>query len=367
VWCQLGSTIKRVRPTRVWPLLAVMGISTTLPALACIAGPTPTPEPGAPPLATAAEATNRAAAPPSLISARSAYTTLAASASPWWVAQDGGYFREQGLDVDLKFVDGGAVLLAALQNGEIDVTFSGGAALVLGYLQGLETVVIGSTANKVEGVLFVQPEIQQVEDMRGKVVAVNTLRSISDVVARLALRRVGLQPDVDVTIRATGGQPQMLAALETRGADGAMLNRPLVFEARKLGYRELLDASEMAIPFLSQAVGSTRKTLRERPELGEPYLRGLAQAMSRMRNDRELTMEVVAKYTKLDDREALEGTVDFVRTTLAMDPYPEPAALQTIIDAEEHPGARGLRPEDVTDYRFAEQLRRSGFLEQLPK
>jgi NitT/TauT family transport system substrate-binding protein len=351
----------------MWPLLTVIAISTSGPALACTAGPTAAPERGAPPPAAAAEATGREATPPPLTSARSAYTTLSASASPWWVAQDGGYFRQQGLDVDLKFVDGGAVLLAALQNGEIDVTFSGGAALVLGYLQGLETIVIGSTGNKVEGVLFGQPEIQQVDDLRGKVVAVNTLRSISDVAARLALRRVGLQPDADVTIRAAGGQPQMLAALETRGADGAMLNRPLVFEARKLGYRELLDASEMAIPFLSSAVGSTRKTLRERPELGEPYLRGLAQAMSRMRDDRELTMQVVAKYARMDDREVLEGTVDFVRTTLAMDPYPEPAALQTIIDAEEHPGARTLRPEDVTDYRFAEQVRRSGFLEQLAK
>jgi ABC-type nitrate/sulfonate/bicarbonate transport system substrate-binding protein len=368
-----------------------VGIVASLTALACTAGPAATPERatpapaaaapatpapaaaapasdrGAAPLPAAAAATDHAAAPPPLIPARSAFTTLAVSAAPWWVAQDGEYFRQQGLDVDLKFVEGGAVLLAALQSGEIEVTASGGAALVLGYLQGLETIVIGSTSNKLDSTLFVQPEVQQVDDLRGRVVAVNAVRSISDVAARLALKQVGLQPDVDVTIRATGGQPQMLAALATRNADGAMLNRPLLYQARKLGYRELLDTSAMALPFLSQAIGSTRKTLRERPELGEPYLRALAQAMSRMRTDREFTMQVVARYTDMDDRELLEGTVDFISSVLTMDPYPEPAALQTVIDQDEHPGARTLRPEDMTDYRFADQLRRSGYLEQLPR
>src|SRR5262249_17379791 len=139
----------------------------------------------APPPAAAATAPDRVTTPPPLIPARSAFPTLAASATPLWVAQDGEYFRQQGLDVDLKFVEGGAVLLAALQSGEIEVTASGGAALVLGYLQGLETMVIGSTSNKLDSTLFVQPEVQQPDDLRGKVVAVNAVRSISDVAARL--------------------------------------------------------------------------------------------------------------------------------------------------------------------------------------
>jgi hypothetical protein len=84
-----------------------------------------------------------------------------------------------------------------------------------------------------------------------------------------------------------------------------------------------------------------------------------------MRSDRELTMQVVAKYTDMDDRELLEGTADFIRSVLTMDPYPEPAALQAVIDLEEHPGAHTLRAEDMTDFRFAEQVRRSGYLEGL--
>jgi hypothetical protein len=50
-----------------------------------------------------------------------------------------------------------------------------------------------------------------------------------------------------------------------------------------------------------------------------------------------------------------------------VDPYPEPTALQPVIDAEENPGARTLKPEDMIDFRFADALRRSGFLDQLPQ
>ena len=85
------------------------------------------------------------------LQARSAYTTISAAAAPWWIAVDGGYFREQGLDVDLVHIDAGAPLLAALSNGELDVTFAGGPSLVLGALQGFETMTIGSTSNHAGG------------------------------------------------------------------------------------------------------------------------------------------------------------------------------------------------------------------------
>ena len=86
---------------------------------------------------------------------------------------------------------------------------------------------------------------------------------------------------------------------------------PAVFEARKRGFNEVIDVTKMQIPFLSSAVGATRKTLAERPELGEPYLRALAQAGSRLKTDREYGIEIMGKYAQNDDRELLGQTVDY--------------------------------------------------------
>jgi NitT/TauT family transport system substrate-binding protein len=302
-----------------------------------------------------------------LIKARSAYTTTAATSNAWWLAVDGGYFREQGLDVELTHIDAGAALLAAMHNGELDVTGGGGPTMIVGYLQGLETMIIGVNTDTLEGSVFVRPEIQTVEDLRGKTIGVNRLKAITDVGARLALQRLGLQPDVDFFTRGTGGQAEALAAMETGATDGASLNVPLLFEARKRGFREPVNITDLHVPFIGAGISATKRVLGERPELGDRYLRALAQAKSRLRTDREFAIQVLRKYTTVDDPEVLGTTVDYYRPLYVVDSYPTREAVQAVLDAEENPAARTTRPEDVVDYRFAERLRDSGFLDRLPR
>ncbi len=167
--------------------------------------------------------------------------------------------------------------------------------------------------------------------------------------------------------RGTGGQAEALAALEGGLVDGISVNVPLLFEARRRGYSEMFNVGKMGVPFLNAGVSSTRQRLREQPDLGDRYLRALARAMSRLKTDRERAIEVLGKYSQLDDRELLGATVDYFRGQYTRDPYPDPAALQAVLDAEENPAARTTRPADLTDYRFAEQVRASGFLDTLPR
>jgi NitT/TauT family transport system substrate-binding protein len=337
----------------------------------CSAGPSASSRQPASASASPAAPASAAAAPaaqaPAPLKSRSAYTTIAASVAPWWAAQEAGYFREQGLDLELVHTDAGAPLLAALTNKELDVVSAGGTSLVLGTLQGVETMIIGSTANFLDSSIFVREGIQSVEDMRGKTIGVTNLKAISDTAARLAMRRSGLEPDVDVFTRRTGGLAESLAGIEAGTLDGASISVPVVFEARKRGYRELLSVAAMRIPFLIGAIGATKSVLNERPELGERYLRAIAQGISRLKTDREFAMEAIGKYTRLEDPELLGATVDYYRPLWPSDPYPEPDTVQAVLDEEEHPAARTTRPEDVTDTRFADALRRSGFLERLPK
>src|SRR5688572_26567597 len=102
------------------------GILLALLLVACGASATPgerAPERAAPaertspPSSAAAPApASSAASPPPLLKARSAYTSINAVCAPWWMAQEAGYFREQGLDVELGHVDPGASLAAAMHN-----------------------------------------------------------------------------------------------------------------------------------------------------------------------------------------------------------------------------------------------------------
>jgi hypothetical protein len=51
----------------------------------------------------------------------------------------------------------------------------------------------------------------------------------------------------------------------------------------------------------------------------------------------------------------------------SVDPYPNPPAIQAVLDMEENPAARTATPAQVTDYRAADAVRASGFLDRLPR
>jgi len=149
--------------------------------------------------------------------------------------------------------------------------------------------------------------------------------------------------------------------------DGVTFGVPALFEARRLGYRELIRVGDFRLAYANGVIGATRSFLDRQPDRAERALRALAQAVSRFETDREFASQVLGKYSQVDDREVLDASVEYYRPLFALDPYPDREAMQAVLDVEEHPAARTTRPEDVADARFAERLRSSGFLDQLPR
>jgi NitT/TauT family transport system substrate-binding protein len=299
------------------------------------------------------------------LSARAGFTAFSASNMPLWVALEAGYFREQGLEVEMTQIAGGPTLLAAMRAGELDFASAGGPHIVLGNLQGLETVIVGASSNRMEGSILGRVGLQRVEELRGKTIAVTRLNSISDQAARVGLQRVGLQPDADVAFLASGGYPESLAALDAGVVDGASLDGPFLFEMRKRGYPEVLNVSEMKIPFALGVIGTSKRVIGERPGLPERALRGLARAIRRLQTDRELGISILGRYSQMEDRELLAPTIDRSVPLYQADLYPDREAVQAVLDAEDQPAARTARPEDVIDYRYVDELRGSGFLDQI--
>ncbi len=358
-WREAGRRIRWAGALLVGGLLLACGTPPAAPVPpAAPAGP------GAPERAAPTGAAAPSGTTPNLTHLRSAYTTTSGTPAPWWAAYEGGYFREQGLDVELVHIGAGNNLLAAMTAGEVQITNSGGPTMILGYLQGLDTVVIGSTSNTLDVVVFVRPDLQRPEDLRGKTIGVTRLKAGTDVAARLGFQRLGLVPDADVFTRGTGGLAESLAALDAGATDGAALNVPVVFEARQRGYRELFNSADLVIPWLNSAVGASRRYVDEHPDVAERYLRALVLGIRRLTTDKPFAMQVIGKYSQTDDQALLSQTVDYYQPIYLRDPYPDPAAVQSVLDAEELPAARTTRPEDVTDYRFADRLRQSGFLDQ---
>ncbi len=309
-----------------------------------------------------------ASTPPQLIPAKVAYTTIAASQAPVWVAEAAGYFQEQGLDVgEMNRVDPGATLLAALHNGDVDVAAAGGPSLMLGNLQGLETMLVGSSLDVFEDAIVADPAITSAEGLRGKTVAVSRLKAISDTAARIALDKLGLKADEDVSFRGTGGNAESLAALQENAVDAASISVPALFKAESLGFPVLVDVTAMHIPYATGTYGATKSTIASRPEVVERVLKAVAQGTARFKSDPEYAAKVVQQYTQIQDPTALSKTVDVYRPIFQADFYPNRDAVQALLDNEENPAARTATVDDIVDYQFVAKMRQSGFTNNLPQ
>src|SRR5205807_2030041 len=69
---------------------------------------------------------------------------------------------------------------------------------------GADLTILGIIGPKFPFLFMVPATIQGADDLRGKNVGVSTIGDSSDIATRLALPRLGLDPNADVTIVATG-------------------------------------------------------------------------------------------------------------------------------------------------------------------
>jgi ABC-type nitrate/sulfonate/bicarbonate transport system substrate-binding protein len=112
---------------------------------------------------------------------------------------------------------------------------------------------------------------------------------------------------------------------------------------------------------------SARNTVeRKQPELTR-FTRAYAEAMHYFLTNAEGANQIVAKYTKVEDREvnayAIESESRAVERTLQVDPK----GIELILGlmGKTMPQAGSAKPEDFYDPRFFNELRDSGFLKKL--
>src|SRR4029077_6980750 len=132
-----------------------------------------------------------------------AYSSLGPMATGIWMAKDSGAFDKYGIPADIIFISSGPVVVQALIGGDLQGGSGASNAVINAVLNGAPIVAIGGTANRPYHRLFVQSEINRIEDLKGKILGVTRFGSITDNLTRILLRKYGLENSVNV--RQMGG------------------------------------------------------------------------------------------------------------------------------------------------------------------
>ena len=298
---------------------------------------------------------------------RVAYAAITAAFSIPWVAKEAGIFQRHGLDVELVYIAAGSRAVQTLVGGSIDIAAIGGPAGVDARLAGADTVYIAIPVNRVIVFTVAAPQIQRVEELRGKSIGVTRIGTVTDYFTRLYLRQNGLVPDRDVMVRQTGGLPETVAALKAGQVHAGTFGFPAVLHAKAAGFRVLVDYSTQGFRYPLSGVVVTQKLLRSNETAIRRFLEAHIEAVHRFKTDANFAMNVIGKYTQTTDRSMLEETQRVYASAFERIPYPDPEDLKLGVTqvSETNPRARGADPRDFVDGRLLREIEASGFVKKL--
>jgi len=224
---------------------------------------------------------------------RLSYSSRSNSVTPFQVAAVKGFFKEEGLDMEMVQVNPrlGAV---AVMNGDLDFTSTFGSTL-RGVLQGLPLKFVAVSVKKSEHFLVARRDIKDVQELKGKKIGVSTLLGTDQTAAEEILRSKGFNP-AQLQILAVGDAPLRAQALRTGMVDASSISSPHDLILKDEGFNVLGGPEDVkyALPTSGIAVG--HRTLQERPQLVKQVVRALLKAQHFIFENKQETINIMMRW-----------------------------------------------------------------------
>jgi len=296
------------------------------------------------------------------------YSSDAPGSLATWIARESGIFAKNGLDAQLVRTRS-TIGVMALLSGELDFIQASGPVVIESSLRGSDLVYVAGGMATLDFIFMSQPEIKAAEKLKGGVIGLASIRGASLVATEFALQKLGLAPK-EVQYIVVGGTPERLIALRNKRLHATLLSPPTSIVAEREGFHLLADVGALGFPFLHNGIATSRRLVRENPDVVRRYVRSQVEAVHLMKTDRQLGIKVLAKYLRqTKEKEILERSYDLSVTDQKYPPkqYPTLAGIQTVLNAiaDENPKAKTAKPEEFVDSRFIKELDESGFIDGL--
>src|SRR5262245_22941005 len=298
---------------------------------------------------------------------RAAYPAIAPGSTPSWVTAEKGIWRKYGFDVEPILVSGGARAVPALIGQSVQFLFGSDTGVTTAQLQGIPVVRLGVTMNTLGSFLLTQQSVQSVRDLKGKILGISRGRDASYIRLAKLLRDNGLNPNEDVKFLSIGGgEGGRLSALKAGVIHGTMLFPPLDLIARNEGLKVL---QKFDVPTPGGGVNTTAALLKQNRLLVINFLKGYIEGIHYMIGNKTESVRIMQKYFQNADLTAMDYLYDETTRRLEKElrASPESIAFHYEMAALDEPRAKQATEKTFWDSSLIEEIRRSGFIDQLYK
>lgn len=232
------------------------------------------------------------------------YSSRSISSIDLFIAQDRGFFREEGLEPRLVQVRA-TVAIAAILSDEVQALGSVGSA-IRAIQRGAPVKVLAVSLRRPLFWLVARPEIKSVSDLKRKVAGVVTLGGSQHTALKRMLQAGGVNPDTEVTTILAGDVPTQLQALASNSIQAAALSPPIVIIAREKFKMNILASAMDQFTSLQNGLGVLEKNLTGQRDLVKKILRARAKGNRYFHENERASSEILARYLNVDLPTALE-------------------------------------------------------------
>ena len=304
-------------------------------------------------------------AQPKLERVKAMYSTLGGSQAVLWLAREAGFFKKHGLDVETIYVSGGPANVAALLSGEASFSQNAGPPVLGADLKGADIVFIAGVVNELPYVLISSKDIKRAEELRGKKVGISRFGASSEQVARLALRKLGIDDKREVTLLQIGGVMERFTSLQSGMIQATVAELPVPRKLQETGYSLLLDLTGAGIPYQHTGLTVRRNFAETRANTVRNFVRAYVEAIYFFKTQRKASVDILGKYLRTPDEGFLKEVVEIFGASAPKVPYPTIAGLKTVLELFYPRSLDSVNPGDFADLRFIRELEESGFIERL--
>jgi NitT/TauT family transport system substrate-binding protein len=283
--------------------------------------------------------------------------------TPVWIAIDKDYFKQYGLNVKLEQIEG-VTQAQAIIAGQVPIGNVGGTEVLDSRVGGADLIGILQGTDSPVFEIHAPPAVKNIDDLKGKTIAITRVGSSTDLATRVILQNHGLTADKDVKLLAANNMPGILAALQTGQVQAGTMSPPTTDKANAAGFPKLASALDEHVPLQQGLLVTTKHYADQHPEVVYAYLKAYYDGLRDFFNNPQLAVTTIAKYTKTDQKTAQEA-YDAMKP--AMDPIGliDPRGFETVQKYGHNTKTRSLKVADAYDNQFVKALQDSGFIKNL--
>ncbi|HEY3166077.1 MAG TPA: ABC transporter substrate-binding protein [Candidatus Binatia bacterium] len=298
-----------------------------------------------------------------------AYSSTDTINQVWTIAQDAGFYKKHGLDVDLVYIGSTTIGIAAIVAQDIQVGNAAGSGVANAAVRGADTVSVGCVINVLAYELVVLDSIKSAEDLKGKSIGISRFGSASDVAARELLKGLNLRPMEDVKILQIGGASERAAGF-SRGIIAGFPSPPgnVHLIPGGLPHRILADMADLPkpypLPFICAV--TTKSYLAKKRDTVKKVVMALIEASHYFKTNREGTQKIVAKYLRGANKAYLDSSYQSTTKIIERVPYTSRDGMKIQLDdaLKQTPGSK-ITVDSLIDDSVVREIEKEGFIDRV--